>query len=252
MGTVRNVHEPLTTGTGGRGRRAVLRRGAAPAWCLLLGAALAACSGGGGGGEAAQSVDDSSAPPAASSTATSQSTPPGAGRSSTRAPQSTSPSGPGTPAASGTTKPSAPPTSKEAASGDRCPSAGMRLELGRGDAGAGNLHYSLVFTNTSGRSCTLSGYPGVSLLAGDGAQIGAPATREGAGAGGVRLAPGARAYSVVHTVNEGIDGGCRPGGKLLRVYPPGSRDAMTTRSGTFRVCGDTFTVTTLKPGAGPS
>ncbi|MFE9250439.1 DUF4232 domain-containing protein [Streptomyces sp. NPDC007088] len=245
------MHEPLTDRAAGRGRRALLRRGSAPALCLLLGAALAACSGGGGDGDATQSVADSS-PPAASSPAASPSTPPGAKESSPPATQSSSPSGPDTPAASGTTKPSAAPTSKKAAAADRCPSAGMRLELGRGDTGAGNVHYSLVFTNTSGRSCTLSGYPGVSLLAGDGQQIGAPATREGGGGGGVRLAPGARAYSVVHTLNEGINGGCRPSGKLLRVYPPGSREAMTTRSGTFRVCGDTFTVTSLKPGAGPS
>jgi hypothetical protein len=128
----------------------------------------------------------------------------------------------------------------------------MRLVLGRGDVGAGNIHYSLVFTNTSGRTCVLRGYPGVSQLAGDGAQIGAPATREGGAGGSVRLAPGAEAHSEVHTLNRGVGGPCRAKGELLRVYPPGSREAMTTRATDFRVCGDTFTVTTVSAGAGPS
>ncbi|WP_234009929.1 DUF4232 domain-containing protein [Streptomyces sp. SA3_actF] len=86
----------------------------------------------------------------------------------------------------------------------------MRLVLGRGDVGAGNIHYSLVFTNTSGRTCVLSGYPGVSHLAGDGAQIGAPAKREGGAGSSVRLAPGAKAHSEVHTLNGGV-GGPLPG-----------------------------------------
>lgn len=268
MGNVRNTRDAQggterQEGAPGSGiRRRGLRRGApALALCLLTGAVLAACS---GGDDSASSSDSPSAATASPSTGDSAGTgttgdsdgtgseQPGSNEPT--APQSSSPSASHT-GPPNSAKPSAPATSKDSTArgaGDRCTSAGMRLTLGRGDAGAGNIHYSLVFTNTSGKSCTLSGYPGVSALAGDGQQIGAPATREGGAGSAVRLAPGARAYSVVHTLNEGIDGGCRDKGALLRAYPPGSREAMTTRSEGLRVCGDTFTITTLKSGAGPS
>ncbi|MEW2347691.1 DUF4232 domain-containing protein [Streptomyces sp. NPDC006684] len=259
MGNVtrtRMNRRPGRHGAGGRPVRGVLL-------CLLTAAALTACSGGDGGSEARPASDASAAP--TSGTAS----PPGLGspEPSTAAPQSTSPgqsqegSGDSSPGRPRSTPPSAvpsasastPATSAPKDSGTpRCASAGMRLVLGRGDVGAGNIHYSLVFTNTSGRTCVLSGYPGVSHLAGDGAQIGAPAKREGGAGSSVRLAPGAKAHSEVHTLNGGVGGPCRAKGELLRVYPPGSREAMTTRAGDFRVCGDTFTVTTLSAGAGPS
>ncbi len=228
--------------------------------CLLTAAALTACSGGDDGGSEARSASDATTAPTSGSAS-----PPGtkSPEPGTSAPRSTSPgnsedSSPGSPQS---TPPSAvpsasastPTTSAPKEGGTpRCTSAGMRLVLGRGDVGAGNIHYSLVFTNTSDRTCVLSGYPGVSHLAGDGAQIGAPAKREGGEGSGVRLAPGAKAHSEVHTLNGGVGGQCRAKGELLRVYPPGSREAMTTRAGNFRVCGDTFTVTTVSAGAGPS
>ncbi|WP_431032031.1 DUF4232 domain-containing protein [Streptomyces sp. P6-2-1] len=260
MGNVTGTRMNGRRGRNGAGRGPV--RGAL--LCLLTAAALTACSGGDGGGNEARPASDSSAAPTGEAAS-----PPGTGseRPGTPAPQSTSPgesrdhspgggrdSSPGTPpSAVPSASASAPATSAPKDSGTpRCTSAGMRLVLGRGDVGAGNIHYALVFTNTSGRTCVLSGYPGVSHLAGDGAQIGAPATREGGAGGGVRLAPGAKAHSEVHTLNGGVGGPCRAKGELLRVYPPGSREAMTTRAGNFRVCGDTFTVTTVSAGAGPS
>ncbi|WP_239096659.1 DUF4232 domain-containing protein [Streptomyces sp. SID11385] len=244
-------------GAGGRPARGVLL-------CLLTAAALTACSGGDGGGNEARPASDASTVPTSE-----PASPPGTGseQPGTSAPQSTSPgssqegSGDSSPDTPRGTPPSAvpsasastPPTTAPKEGGTpRCTSAGMRLVLGRGDVGAGNIHYSLVFTNTSGRTCVLSGYPGVSHLAGDGAQIGAPAKREGGAGAGVRLAPGGKAHSEVHTLNGGVGGPCRAKGELLRVYPPGSREAMTTRAGNFRVCGDTFTVTTVSAGAGPS
>ncbi|WP_407550608.1 DUF4232 domain-containing protein [Streptomyces sp. Pv4-95] len=132
---------------------------------------------------------------------------------------------------------------------DRCASKDMSLRLGDADPGAGNIYYPLVFTNTGKSTCALRGFPGVSLRAGDGRQIGAPATHEGGAGQVVKLAPGQSAHAVLHTLNDGVkDVPCRPTAKLVYVYAPGSTDAMTARTEGLRVCGDTFTVTAVTPG----
>ncbi|MEU3711077.1 DUF4232 domain-containing protein [Streptomyces catenulae] len=132
---------------------------------------------------------------------------------------------------------------------DRCTSAQLSLRLGTPDAGAGNFRYPLTFTNKGKKSCTLRGYPGVSLISRDGTRIGTPATREGGAGGTVRLAPGASAHALVHTVNEGVsDTPCWKRGDYVYVYAPGSKESMTTGSGNLRVCGGEFTITAVEPG----
>ncbi|MFI0786050.1 DUF4232 domain-containing protein [Streptomyces lydicus] len=134
-------------------------------------------------------------------------------------------------------------------SSDRCTAASMRLRLGAPDAGAGNIRYPLVFTNNGKQTCTLRGFPGVSLLARDAQTIGKPATREQGAGGPVRLAPGASAHAVLHTINEGLKGsGCWKSADLVQAYPPGSKEAMTAHTSGLRVCGDEFSVTAVAPG----
>ncbi|MFF3751598.1 DUF4232 domain-containing protein [Streptomyces sp. NPDC002018] len=144
-----------------------------------------------------------------------------------------------------------PPVSSasRAAPSSRCTADRLRLSLGPPDAGAGNIRYDLRLTNRGPDACTLLGFPGVSLLAGDGAPLGTPATREGPSLGAVRLAPGAGAEVTLHTLNRGIRGSsCEPAPSLLRIYPPGSKDAMTLRTSVPVVCGGTFTTTAVRPG----
>ncbi|MGW8399813.1 DUF4232 domain-containing protein [Streptomyces lydicus] len=135
-------------------------------------------------------------------------------------------------------------------SSDRCTAASMRMRLGAPDAGAGNIRYPLVFTNSGKQTCTLRGFPGVSLMARDAQAIGKPATREQGAGQAVRLAPGASAHAVLHTINEGLKGsGCWKSADLVQAYPPGSKEAMTARTSGLRVCGDEFSVTAVAPGA---
>lgn len=128
----------------------------------------------------------------------------------------------------------------------RCTAEGLAMRLGRPDAGAGQVHYRLTFTNRTGAACTLRGFPGVSLIKRDGAMIGVPAAREG-GTHQVRVIPPGRSASVVlHTVNQGIEpSGCWDAPDYLRVYPPGSREALTLRTALPRICGDRFTTTAV-------
>ncbi|MFE7613240.1 DUF4232 domain-containing protein [Streptomyces celluloflavus] len=133
---------------------------------------------------------------------------------------------------------------------DRCTAANMSLRLGASDIGAGNIHYPLVFTNKGKTACSLRGYPGVSLMLRDGSTIGVPASREGAAGQVVRLKPGQSAHVLLHTLNQGVtDTPCWSGSQLVYVYPPGSKESMTTQSGGLRVCGGRFTVTTVEAGS---
>ncbi|MEU0837875.1 DUF4232 domain-containing protein [Streptomyces sp. NPDC005962] len=138
------------------------------------------------------------------------------------------------------------------AGGGRCEASAMSLRVGNADMGAGNIRYSLVFTNKGKSACTLNGFPGVSLLAKDGQTIGKAAEREGAVGKPVTVAAGGSAHAVLHTINDGLsDKPCWKSASLVQAYPPGSKDAMTARvSSGLRVCGDEFTVTAVTSGAG--
>jgi hypothetical protein len=128
-----------------------------------------------------------------------------------------------------------------------CATSQLSVAQTGGDAGAGNLYFYLVFTNTSGSTCHLTGYPGVSLLDGSGKQLGQPATREHPGYAAVVLKTGASASDTIHTANQ--QGTCLPTSKSLRVYPPGNTASVTVPA-QITECFNTFSVTPLAAGTG--
>ncbi|MFF8784893.1 DUF4232 domain-containing protein [Streptomyces sp. NPDC015125] len=133
---------------------------------------------------------------------------------------------------------------------DRCTADQMSLRLGASDIGAGNIRYPLVFTNKGKKPCSLGGYPGVSLIQRDGSAVGRPATRGGGQGGAVRLQPGQSAHVLLHTLNEGVsDTPCWDRSQIVFVYPPGSKESMTTGSAGLRVCGGRFEVTAVEAGS---
>lgn len=121
------------------------------------------------------------------------------------------------------------------------------MSLSTGDGGAGQVHYRLTFANKSGHPCALRGFPGVSLIRRDGSVIGVPADREGAARQQTKIGAGGTADVTLHTLNQGIaDSGCWRTPDYLRVYPPGSKEALTLRAPGLRVCGDRFTTTAVE------
>lgn len=96
---------------------------------------------------------------------------------------------------------------------------------------AGSTYYHLDFTNTSGTTCHLYGYPGVSAVTGTGAQLGSAAGRDSvAPARYVNIAPGSTAHAIVRVVN--VDNyppaTCEPAAaSRLKVYPPNDTGART-------------------------
>ena len=103
---------------------------------------------------------------------------------------------------------------------------GAWVALSQVNGAAGTSYYPLEFTNTSGRTCSLYGYPGVSALSRTGRQLGSPASWGSlSGAHRVILAPGATAHTILayHAAAVDTAPGCDPVSTTLelRVYPPG-------------------------------
>jgi hypothetical protein len=104
---------------------------------------------------------------------------------------------------------------------------------GQGNGAAGTIYYPLEFTNLSGHTCSMTGFPGVSAIGRGGQQLGSPANWESGGGFGtprtVNIAPGATVHATLayHNVAVSTASGCDPVNNTfeLRVYPPDQRGA---------------------------
>lgn len=93
-----------------------------------------------------------------------------------------------------------------------------------GSGAAGSTYYELQFSNVSGRTCSLFGFPAVSAVTRGHHSLGSPAARDRAFAPStVALAPGATAHAVLRVTNVDVfsPSACRPVKAAgLAVYPP--------------------------------
>jgi hypothetical protein len=130
---------------------------------------------------------------------------------------------------SGSAPPVATPTgaasSGNAGGAPACTTSGLKVALGGSQGTAGSTIQEIDFTNTGSASCTLFGYPGVSLTGGSpSAQIGAAAARDSAITPVlVTLAPGGEASAAVEIAEAGnySSATCDPtAADALLVYPP--------------------------------
>ncbi|MFE7752730.1 DUF4232 domain-containing protein [Streptomyces sp. NPDC057428] len=215
-----------------------LRRVVSAAVLAACAVGLTACGAGGGEGDSASGTSTGTpsvaapAPTASSATADpgSASAPP-SGSSAGQAGQSDSPRP--APAGSG--------------SGGRCEAGDLSLAFVPNGQEMNSEYFDLRLRNTGSAPCTLLGYPGVSLADAQGRRVGEPASRssDGGTAGHtVTLRPGHSAHAVVKTGGEGVSGGdCWPSPASMTVYPPGSKESVTTQNlDGLRVCGDVFSV----------
>ncbi|WP_125610185.1 DUF4232 domain-containing protein [Specibacter cremeus] len=99
-----------------------------------------------------------------------------------------------------------------------------------GGGAAGHIYFKLIVKNTSGASCLLNGYPGVSLvLTGMGGPLGAPADRDASlpSKGPITLAPGNSAAAQLRYTQAGNYQDCtRVQANGIRVYPPSATDSL--------------------------
>src|ERR1700761_8871336 len=83
--------------------------------------------------------------------------------------------------ASSSTAPAPPSSSAPPPGPAECTTSALQVKGGSSNGAAGTIYYSLDFTNVSGSSCFVEGYPGVSLVSAgnaSGSQIGADAKRD--------------------------------------------------------------------------
>jgi hypothetical protein len=106
--------------------------------------------------------------------------------------------------------------------------AGLRvwIGIGAGEQAVGSTYYPLEFTNVSGHTVTIRGFPGVSAVNGSG-QLGSPAAwARTAAPVTVTLANGATAHTTLQIVNAYNFGGSKTAtAAALKVYPPNQKTA---------------------------
>lgn len=112
-----------------------------------------------------------------------------------------------------------------------CPNGSLKVTQGLGQGYAGGVYEVIDFTNTSGATCTLYGYPGVALVSGPPyTQIGLAAKRGTTTPPAVvTLAPGAVANATLQIVDalNYPTATCGPAAATdLQVYPPGQTAAV--------------------------
>jgi hypothetical protein len=120
-----------------------------------------------------------------------------------------------------------------------CKTSGLVVWLDtRGGAAAGSVYYSLKFTNQSGHTCALIGYPGVSAVDLRGHRLGSAASRDPSRAHTVSLANGATASAQLR-ITQALNfprSTCRPVAAAgLRVFPP-NQTASKVVPIPFRAC----------------
>jgi hypothetical protein len=131
------------------------------------------------------------------------------------------------------------PTAHAMPAAVQCTGAGdlhLRIAGSQYSRAAGITYYTLDFTNTSGSTCSLSGYPYVSMVTREGGQLGSAA---GHGlmtiAPLVVLAPGATAHTTLAYYDNRVSAGreCGPVAKAyeLRVFVAGQKRALYAAMG---------------------
>jgi hypothetical protein len=175
----------------------------------------------------------------------------------TAASDSTTPdsTAPATPAA---TTPAAPATTPAAPAGpSSCATRSLHVKLGASQGTAGSVYTTIVFRNVSNATCTLYGYPGVSLTTGSPVTvIGKPAKENPATPRRlVTLQPQTSANALLRIVDAQnyAASECNPkNSTYLQVYPPNQTAPVRIK---FKTVGcakhiNLLTVDVVKPGSG--
>ncbi|MFL6138660.1 MAG: DUF4232 domain-containing protein [Frankiaceae bacterium] len=128
----------------------------------------------------------------------------------------------------------------------KCATANLRVwRPGTNDHAAGSAYWELELSNVSSTTCTLSGFPGVSAVDGNGHQLGSAAGRDHRFAPAtVVLRPGTTAHALLRITDVGVfsTATCQPVTATgLRVYPPGTTKAAFVPL-RFRACSQQGTV----------
>ncbi|MFF0050822.1 DUF4232 domain-containing protein [Streptomyces sp. NPDC005498] len=169
------------------------------------------------------------------------------------------------PAASSSIKAAAPPASASAsasagavagttAPAGRCHTSDLRASLGGDSPGAGQENFPVVLTNTSGDTCSVTGYPGAAFTDAAGGQLGPDPARTPGTPATVTLAPGRSAWAGLSFTHPRVSGATSATPAYLVITPPDEEDALRVAwgGGAIPVSGpaSATALTVLSPGTG--
>jgi hypothetical protein len=115
-----------------------------------------------------------------------------------------------------------------------CKTGQLVATIGSPNGAAGSIYYKLRFANL-GTACTLTGYPGVSAVNIEGAQLGSAASRGGGGSRTItlRAATVNAVFSTASATLQIVEAGNFPVARChqtlaagLRIYPPNQKTAL--------------------------
>ncbi|WP_030607452.1 DUF4232 domain-containing protein [Streptomyces achromogenes] len=228
------------------------RRGALLVSTAAVLGLLAGC--GNGSGEDVRS-DPPASSPGTAAPARETPSPSASAPAASSAPARTAPPAPPDPPR--TTAPSRGTTAAPAtpAGGSRCHTSELRASVGRNDPGAGQENFPVVLTNTSGRTCTLRGYPGAAFVTASGGRLGADPRRTPGTPVTVTVRPGQSAWAGLTFSNPQVSGARAATPAGLLVTPPDERDPLRVAwpGGPVPVSGTASSarLTVLSRGTGP-
>jgi Protein of unknown function (DUF4232) len=163
------------------------------------------------------------------------------------------------PTAQGTTPGSSNTPAVASSSAPACPTSSLQVKQGVGQGYAGGVYVVIDFTNTGASTCTLFGYPGVSLVKGPPyTQIGLAAKRSTTTPKKlVTLVPGATANALLQIVDalNYPSASCGPTkATALKIYPPNQTEPVylpNTSSGCAKPVQIMY-IGAVRPGSGSS
>ena len=184
---------------------------------------------------------------------------PSAAPASTATTVSAAPSASTSPASTAAASPTPAATPAAAAGPAACPTRSLKAKIGVSQGTAGSVYTVIDFTNIGTVTCTLYGYPGVSLAGGTPVkQIGLAAAESKVTARTlVTLAPGATANALLQVVDAGNFPPAKCGmvtAHYLQIFPPNQTTPIYL-SFTSAACSkpvQTLNVSVVEAGAGSS
>ncbi|MER7916033.1 MULTISPECIES: DUF4232 domain-containing protein [unclassified Streptomyces] len=225
------------------------RRGALFAGSVAVLGLLTAC----GNGQTVHSDPPMTSSGTAAPASGDSSAPASSGASTTSSPASSTHTGAPATASTRTTATSGGGTTDAAST--RCHTSELRASVGRNDPGAGQENFPVVLTNTSGRTCTVRGFPGAAFVNASGGQLGPNPGRESGSSTTVTLKPGQSAWAGLTFSNPGVSGAKTAKPAALLITPPNERDHLkvTWTGGEVPVSGNSSAVflTVFSPGTAP-
>ncbi|MFE3271103.1 DUF4232 domain-containing protein [Streptomyces sp. NPDC059215] len=109
----------------------------------------------------------------------------------------------------------------------RCHTSELQAAIGSSEPGTGHVNVVIVLTNTSSRTCSVTGFPGVGFVDSAGHKTASDPQRAGGQKQSVSLAPGGQASSTLTWTTPSNNGAVGVAPAAVHITPPDERAFLT-------------------------